>query len=916
MPPCPTEESILAFVEDRLRPGPRAAIEAHAAGCEACSSLLAAVTTAWFREGKLTAKADRHVFAEGTRVGPYTVVKRAGSGSMGDVFRARDDRIGRDVALKTLPARFANDPDRLARFQKEARAAGALSHPNVLTIFDVGAHEGIPYLVCEWLSGATLHERLKLGPLPLRDALKIGSELARGLAAAHERGVVHRDLKPANIILGDDGACKILDFGLAKLAEAMADGEATQPGVLLGTAGYMAPEQIRGHAVDRRADIFALGAVLYEMTSGRPAFHGATAVDRMSAALRDEPPPLPGELGAILARCLAKDPERRFQSALDLAFCLESLRAAAGDESSAARSVVSTGSEAQRRPRGPAAAIAVAIAIAAAAGGGFLVARSSQGHAGSSAPPPSYRPLTFRKGQVLSARFSADGHTVVYGASWEGAPAELFTARAEGPGSRPLGLSADVLSVSSKGELALLIDERRTEVDLDHRWGTLARVPLGGGAPRAVIDDVQEADWGPEGDTLAVVRRAPHRYRLEHPINVVRYETGGWISHARVSPRGDRVAFLDHPNPKDDRGSVMVLEGDGEPRELSGGWAGARGLAWEPAGEEVWFTASKTDADFAIFAVDLGGRVRLVDRAPGRVLLHDVARGGRALVDHQAARLGLIAGRRGGDVERELTWSDSSFLTDMSPDGRTVAFTETGPSEGSSYGAYLRATDGSPPVRLGEGQPLAIAPDGRSVLVMRYGSPLELSLLPTGSGDPRRLAAAKLAVVLGARFLPDGRRLVLRGNEAGRVARLWLYEIGAGAPEPITPEGVAPVPAVSPDGARFAGVDGEGALRIFSDGGEELGVVPGRFDDQVAVGWDKGGDAVYVRTQSFPVLVSRVELSSGASAPHLTLPARSGWAGLHAVLTLTLSADGESYAYSYNEALSRLYLVDGLSARP
>jgi hypothetical protein len=399
-------------------------------------------------------------------------------------------------------------------------------------------------------------------------------------------------------------------------------------------------------------------------------------------------------------------------------------------------------------------------------------------------------------------------------------------------------------------------------------------------------------------------------------VGRVRYETEGWISHARVSPGGDRIAFLDHPNPNDDRGSVMVIEGDGKPRQLSTGWAGARGLAWEPAGEEVWFTASKTDADFALFAVDLKGRERLVDRVAGRVLLHDVALGGRALVDHQAARMGLVVGHRGGEAERELTWSDSSYLTDISPDGRTVAFTDFGASEGSTYGAYLRATDGAPPVRLGEGQPLSISPDGKWVLVMRYGASLELSLVPTGSGHPRPLALAPLAVVLAARFLPDGKHLVLSGNEASRLARLWVYEIGANAPEPITREGVAPTVVVSPDGARFAGVDAEGALRIFSARGEEIAVVPGRFPGQRAVGWEKGGDAIFLRTEAFPVIVSKVELASGASAPHLTLPARSGFAGLVAVLTLSLAADGDSYAYSYYEVLSRLYLIEGLRARP
>lgn len=948
MASCPGDETILAFVEDRLRPAERAAVEAHAASCEACSSLLAAVAAAWFSGGMLASPSEPAPLAEGQRVGPYTIQARAGSGSMGDVYRARDERLHRDVALKTLPARFANETSRLARFRQEARAAAALVHPNVLTIFDVGAHEGIPYLVSEWLEGETLEARLGRGALPEREVMAIGPALARGLSAAHEKGIVHRDLKPANIFLCAGGACKILDFGLAKLCEAMAEGDATQPGVLLGTAGYMAPEQVRGLAVDKRADIFALGAVLFEMKTGTRAFGGASAVDRMSATLRDEVPRQEGELGAIIARCLAKNPAERFQSANDLAFSLESLAEKKKTNnttdnlhnSQELRATPTSGrgeiAPKKEPPAGGRTRTAI-IAVLAAAGigvagtAGFLAAAAKaprditdqNNQIDNPDPHPTYRPITFQKGQVAAARFSADGHTIVFSALWDGgavtpktahnpsALPEIFTARTDSPGSRPLGVAGDLLSISSKGELAVLIEPRY--FDLDHTFGTLARIPLGGGAPRAVAADIQEADWNAPGDELAVIRNAAGRFRLEYPIGTPRYETERWISYARVSPRGNSVAFLEHPNPKDDRGSVMVIEDGGTPRALTGEWAGARGLAWEPGGNEVWFTASKTDADFALYAVDVAnGRQRVVDRVAGRILLLDVAPGGRALVDHQSIRMGLVFGRNGGGAERELTWSDSSFLTDLSSDGELLAFTETGQGEGSSYGSYLRSTAGAPPVRLGEGQPLAISPDATQVLSMRYAPSFDLSLLPTGAGSPKSIPFAPLAAVVGARWFPDGERILLRGNAAGRVARLWTYRLGTSAPEPITREGVAPVVVISPDGSRLCGVDDEGALRLFSDRGEDLGVVPGKFKDHVAVGWDKTGDAVYLRNRALPVRVSRVNLSTGAAEPHRTLPPRSGWPGLVAILSLSLSADGEAYAYSYYEVLSRLYLVEGL----
>ncbi|MBZ4334581.1 serine/threonine-protein kinase [Corallococcus sp. AS-1-12] len=899
---CPSEETILAFVEGRLPSGQRALAEAHLSRCDACGSLLAAVAATWHAEGRFVEVAPPpRAFAPGEQVGPYVIVDHAGSGAMGDVYRARDGRLGRDVALKVLPSRFAQDPERLARFRQEARAAGALSHPHLLTLFDVGTHEDVPYLVTEWLEGATLRTRLMRGPLPPEQVLRLGIQLSQGLAAAHARGVIHRDLKPANIFLCSNGSARILDFGLARLTERVEAASLTQSGAVVGTAGYMAPEQIRGQGVDARADVFSLGAVLHESVSGHAPFGGDSPVERMSAALRDAPPVLPGELGTVIARCLAKAPEDRFQSAQDLAFALESL-AARGAPLAVRRRVLP-------RPALLAAAAAVLLLLVA---GGLLTFGSrpvAPAVPAAQASRPTYRPVTFRRGHVLSARFSADGHTLLYGAAWEGGPAELYSARTERPLSQPLGQRADVLAASSKGELAVLLEPRF--FDADHGSGTLGLMPLAGGAPRAVLDGVLEADWGRSDGPLAVVRRVGETFRLEQPPGTVRFESQGWISHARVSPDGARIAFLFHAHPKDDRGGVWVLEKDGPPRELSSDWASIRGLAWAPDGSEVWFTASRTGADSELFAVDLRGTTRPVDRIAGRMVLHDISREGSVLVDHPVIRTGLSFGHAG--AERDLTWSDSSFMTDMSRDGRTLLFAEGSEVEGPTYGAYLRTTDGAPPVRLGDGIPMALSPDGKQVLTVRYGERMEFLLLPTGAGEPRPLSLAPVTTVLTARWFPDGRRLLLRAHEEGRPARLWVFEPGAGAPRPITPEGSGFTTAISPDGARLAAVDDTGSLRVFSATGEPLGTVPGRFTDQWVVGWDSSGAALYLRSVSLPVRVSRVDVKTGASTPHLSLPAGGIMPGLISVMTLAISEDGTSYAYTYNEALSRLFLVEGLA---
>jgi eukaryotic-like serine/threonine-protein kinase len=272
----------------------------------------------------------------GARLGPYEIVALLGAGGMGQVYRAVDPRLGRAVAIKTLTASFAADPERVRRFEIEARAVGALNHPNVLAVHDVGTHEGAPYLVCELVEGTSLRERLSTGPLSRRKAVQIAIDIASGLAAAHAKGIIHRDLKPENVFVTRDGRVKILDFGLAKspvglagVPGAMSELDTpTSPGTVLGTLGYAAPEQLRGLAADHRSDLFALGAVLYEMVSGRRAFHGATPADTLAAVLRQEPPPLPRGLPPalehILARCLEKQPEERFHSAHDLGLALES----------------------------------------------------------------------------------------------------------------------------------------------------------------------------------------------------------------------------------------------------------------------------------------------------------------------------------------------------------------------------------------------------------------------------------------------------------------------------------------------------------------------------------------------------------------------------------------------------------------
>ena len=516
----------------------------------------------------------------GDKLGPYEIQSPLGAGGMGEVYRARDTRLDRDVAIKVLPESFARDADRLRRFEQEARTVAALNHPNILGVYDIGQHQGSPYMVCELLDGETLRDKMHEGPIPQRRAIEYASQIAEGLAAAHDKGVVHRDLKPENVFVTKDGRVKMLDFGLAKLARieagraATADGATaavpahTMPGMVLGTAGYMSPEQVRGKEVDARTDIFAFGAVLYEMLSGQRAFKGESSVETMNAILKDDPPELetdklkisPG-LERIVRRCLEKEPARRFHSARDVGFALEAI------------SGTSSGSGVNRRalpPEPPAvdARRRLALVLVAAVLAAYFVGRRNV-----SSSTASYRQLTFDPGYAGPARFTRDGNTVVYSAAWNGGARQLYTQRSNSVQATPLNLDADVLGIADNGDMAVILKRRFLATWLQR--GTLARLPLEGGAPRPILDDVYEADITRDGKEFAVVRRDRGKQRLEFPIGKVLFETSGWISDVRISPDGTQVAFIDHPVP-DDRGAVALVDTQGVIKRLTPYYATGR----------------------------------------------------------------------------------------------------------------------------------------------------------------------------------------------------------------------------------------------------------------------------------------------------------------------------------------------------
>jgi len=856
----------------------------------------------------------------GTRLGPYEVLSPLGAGGMGEVYRARDTKLGRDVAIKVLPAGMAGSPEALSRLEREAHAVAQLSHPNILAIHDFGRDGDTAYAVMELLEGETLRTRLAQGALPARKAVELAAQIADGLAAAHEKGIVHRDLKPENVFVTSEGRVKLLDFGLAREMAATGADSALQTearntaaGTILGTVRYMSPEQVRGETVDHRSDIFSFGVVLYEMLSGRQAFGRETAAESMTAILKEDPPEIVASasgqspaLQRIVQHCLEKKPGERFQSARDIAFALQSLSGSAVSSGGTDAGVV-----ARRRAQLWLAALAVAVLLCVAAV--LSVATVGSYRRGEKAGLRSsteitFHQMSFRPQAIFQAAFAPDGETIVYSAALEGNVPELFVIRPEYPEPRPLGLPrTHLLSISSKGELAVLTSARL----IRHRLftGTLARVSLGSTAPREILEDVRQADWSPDGSELAIVRVANGKDRLELPIGKVLYETAGYLSDLRVSPQGNRIALFEHPAKFDDRGSVIVVDRAGQRTVLSGDYWGEEGLSWSPTGDEVLFSASTAGASMTLYGVDLSGHRRVALRSAGGLTMHDVSRAGRWLVTRDDCRCEISVLAPGASGERDLSWLDYSLNPFLSRDGRMLLFEDDSSSAGLNYAVCLRMTDGGPVVRLGEGKSFGLSPDGKWALAIVY-TPPQVVIHPTGPGEPRPLPRGALEAYQSASWFPDGTSVLVCGNEAGKASRCYAQSLAGGLPRPVTPEGTTKG-TVSPGGLQILYSKPGGSYFIQRAGDGSPQPVPGLTLEDEVIRWTADSRSAYVfRSATMPFRLERVDLASGRRLLVREV-APSDRTGVLYTTGGTLTDDARFYAYSYARMTSQLFVVEG-----
>jgi eukaryotic-like serine/threonine-protein kinase len=853
----------------------------------------------------------------GKALGNYLIVDKLGEGGMGEVWRARDERLHRLVAIKILPPDLAGDPSRRIRFEQEARALGALNHPNIVTIYDVGVDDGRAYLVSELVEGESLRAVLDRGPLPVRKTIEIAVQMAEGMAAAHALGIVHRDLKPENVMLTRGGQVKLLDFGLAKQStEVAGDKTATmalsQPGTVLGTAGYMSPEQVRAEPVDARSDIFSFGCVLYEMIAGKRAFQAGTGVETMHAILKAEPQEfeieqskMPPSLATIVRRCLEKQKEQRFQSAADLAFALRSIT---NTSASGVQPAFGTQPKSRKRWIWPVAAALAAIALAAA---GFFL-RDRTLHRGQ----PQFQRITFREGFVGQARFTADGKNIVYSAKWEGEPGRIYFAIPGSPDSRDLGMPehSGLASISTRQEVAFF-----SAPFGDAGTSTLYTGSISGGQPRPVLEGVLQADWAPDGSSMAVLRRVNGITRLEYPIGHVLVDQIAWpLWLIRISPDGEHVAYAQRGNGTAVR--LVIVDKNGKQNFL-GPVSGQNStgedstLVWSPKGGEVWFRSFDSGEPGIVYAVNMKGQKRVALSLPSRVKFYDISSSGEALLSTGSVQLGILGKGPRDTTERDLSCLDSGQVVGISSDGRLLLANITGESATPKGSIYMRKTDGSPATPVGVGHAYKLSPDGKWItgFVLDAAGARHFSLLPTGPGEVTEttVPGVRSPAVIG--WLDGQQRYLVVGRKE-KAFQCFAWDAGRGTVQPVCPEGTPDTVAylVSPDGKQVLGPKANGGWVIYPvDGGaarDARGIERGEYP----ISWRSDNRSAFVRpnresTASIPVTI--VDLVTGKRTDWKEIRPAQPVVEIH---DLYITPDGAAYAYNFVLLQSNLYVARGL----
>jgi hypothetical protein len=866
-----------------------------------------------------------------TRFGSYQIAESIGSGGMGEVYKATDRNLKREVAIKVLPESFVHDPDRLARFQREAEVLASLNHFNIAQVYGLEQGLGQTGLVMELVDGPTLADRLKQGPIEIDEALEIAQQIAAALEAAHERGIVHRDLKPANVKLRPDGVVKVLDFGLAKTVDhpaSSADGAApalTETGMILGTAAYMSPEQARGRPVDKRTDIWAFGAVLYEMLSGQPPFFGEDPTDTVASVLRSDPdwsalPDLPPLLEVFLKLCLEKDPRNRIRDIADARLALTNKYGVMRSPSDQ----IHVDPARERRNHVLWAASAV-LSLLIGASGVYTYLNTRPVGAAMSDRQVTFRQLTFRQGTVGNARFASDGEVIVYSAAWDGGPYELYNTRIDSFQSRPLDFlpPADLLALSGDNRAALA--QSRPAADGWQPRGPLAIVNLSGGGARVVDDHIVSADWGTDGQLAAVVRFVDGEMQVEFPIGTVVYR-GNVIGNVRVSPDGQRICFAALWD------ELYQSERSGPARRIASDLPRIEDCAWSPEGDEIWFSYAVTGGTYSnLEAITPDGEQRRVLAAlPAFGRLLDVSPSGSVLAAIGSLRF-TVRGAPSADAPvRDLSVFDATRIVQLNAAGTNLLLQDSSTGARERGTLFTRPIDGSAPVQQSDAAGFALSPDGAWIAVLGDGSTYTtrssmITLIPTGAGEPSTIELP-VEVEYGAwnqlgtnvwdlrnpEFSDDGERLLLpRAREKSGSPRAYVHDFAEGWTRPVTPAGVTGPFVLSPDGQFVAGQEPDG-LYVYSVDSGERRRLPGERDPGMLARWSEDQQSVYVVEQegtTASIYERNLETGERTLARRIGAPDPAGVARFD----VWVARDGEAFAYSLARVSQDLFLLKNVN---
>jgi serine/threonine protein kinase len=835
----------------------------------------------------------------------YRIEGELGQGGMATVYLAEDLKHGRRVAIKVLRPELAAVIG-AERFVREIRTIAALQHPHILGLIDSGEVQGTAYYVMPFVEGESLRDRLTRDKhLPVADAVRIATEVASALDYAHRHGVIHRDIKPENILL-HDGQALVADFGIALAMTTAGGTRMTETGMSLGTPHYMSPEQAMGEReITARSDVYALGAVTYEMLSGEPPFTGPTAQAIVAKVMTDEPRPLtihrktvPPHVEAAVLTALAKLPADRFETAREFGEAL----ARPG-----ATRLSTPASRVQPRRLSWRSVALGGISGIALVGLGVLLSPLLRKERDAS--QVTFTQKTFDDRTILNARFAPDGRTIVYSAFEHGDVPRLRIIRPEYPEPQQLGEdSTHLLAISRSGEMAVLSHARYMGQRIF--VGTLARMPLGGGAPRDIVSDVRDADWSPDGTNLALVRRVGDRDQLEYPAGHVVMATPRYITDLRVAPRGDRLAFFEHEFWQDDRGQVVVADLAGTRTVLGPEFSSLEGIAWLPDGKGMLFGGSEHGEPRHVYRAALGGTLRPALSLPGAAVVHTISPSGEMLLSLDDQPWRLFVRPPGADTELNLSWLNASISPRLSPDGRLFAFSDQSQQAGANYATMVRKSDGSPVVRVGDGTPRAVSPDHRWVLSRVPTAGGDFVLYPTGAGSAVHLRWPRLQRLdSDPEFFPDGRSLLVCGNETGQAPRCYRSGLEGGDLTPLTPDSVqGRFP--SPDGSSIL-VQRDGRVLVQPLTGGDARGVPGLNSVERILRWSPDGRSLWVSDLLSPLRVEQVDVATGRRKPLITItpPER---AAISHIVNLSLADDPRVYAYSGVSWTSQLYLVEGV----